>query len=196
MRPIITVSAVVLLHLCVVAVLVSLNGCRSTSGFEQDGDLAAYSAGARPVGSSATRFAPATPAAPTTTPAPVPTDRISTPAPTKVTPATAVGPGGTYVVKPNDSLFVIAAREKVSASALAAANGLQLNAVLRVGQKLKIPAPGSNAKNLAPKSSATGKAASANTGAVDNGPTFSPVKLVPLTGNGAAPADAAATPAK
>jgi len=196
MRPIITVSAVVLLHLCVVAVLVSLNGCRSTSGFEQDGDLAAYSAGARPAGSGATRLAPTTPAAPTTTPAPVPTDRISTPAPTKVTPATAVGPGGTYVVKPNDSLFVIAAREKVSASALAAANGLQLNAVLRVGQKLKIPAPGATPKTLAPKSSSTGKTESANTGAVDNGPTFSPVKLVPLTGNGAAPADAPATPAK
>ena len=42
MRPLITVTAVVLLHLCVIAVLVGVNGCRSTSGFEQPGDLAAY----------------------------------------------------------------------------------------------------------------------------------------------------------
>ena len=33
MRPIITVTAVVLVHLCVIAVLVGVNGCRSTSGF-------------------------------------------------------------------------------------------------------------------------------------------------------------------
>ena len=41
MRPIITVTAVVLLHLCVIAVLVGVNGCRSTSGFEREPDLAA-----------------------------------------------------------------------------------------------------------------------------------------------------------
>ena len=52
MRPIITVTAVVLVHLCVIAVLVGVNGCRSTSGFEQTGDLAAYSGGARPAGSA------------------------------------------------------------------------------------------------------------------------------------------------
>lgn len=40
MRPIITVTAVVLVHLCVIAVLVGVNGCRSTSGFEQPGDNA------------------------------------------------------------------------------------------------------------------------------------------------------------
>jgi LysM repeat protein len=112
-----------------------------------------------------------------------------------VTPSKAVGAGGIYEVKPNDSLFVIAAREKVSAAALAAANGLQLNAVLRVGQKLKIPAPGSNPKTLAPKSSSSGKAESANTGATDNGPAFTPIKLIPLSGT-AVPADGAtATPA-
>mgnify|MGYP003349954338 CR=1 FL=1 len=47
MRPIITITAVVLLHLCVIAVLVGVNGCRSTSGYEKEPDLSAFSAGAR-----------------------------------------------------------------------------------------------------------------------------------------------------
>ena len=69
MRPLITVTAVVLLHLCVIAVLVGVNGCRSTSGFEQPGDLAAYSGGARAA-------APVAPVAPVAPPA---LDRIPTP---------------------------------------------------------------------------------------------------------------------
>ncbi len=193
MRPIITVSAVVLLHLCVIAMLVGVNGCRSTSGFEQEGDLAAYSAGARPTGNTAVH-SPTAPAPVAT--AVAPTDKITTPAPTKVTPTKAVGAGGTYTVKANDSFFVIASREGVSASALAAANGLQLNSVLRVGQKLKIPTPDRTVKALAPKSSNTKTEAPATP--KDTGPTFTPLKLVPLTGAAPAetPANGSTTPTK
>ncbi len=113
MRPILTVSAVVLLHLCVIAVLVGVNGCRSTSGFERDPDLAAYSAGAR-----------------TSAPA------ISTVAPQPVT----AGPGGVHIVVKGETLQLVAARERVALKDLAAANGLPLNAALKPGQKLKIPA--------------------------------------------------------
>jgi len=113
MRPIITVSAVVLLHLCVIAVLVGVNGCRSTSGFEKEPDLAAYSAGAR-----TTALAP------------------SAVAPKPIT----AGPGGVHTVVQGETLQLIAAREKVTLKDLAAANGLPLNAALKAGQKLKIPA--------------------------------------------------------
>jgi LysM repeat protein len=113
MRPILTVSAVVLLHLCVIAVLVGVNGCRSTSGFERDPDLAAYSAGAR-----------------TSAPA------ISTVAPQPVT----AGPGGVHIAVKGETLQLVAARERVALKDLAAANGLPLNAALKPGQKLKIPA--------------------------------------------------------
>jgi LysM repeat protein len=122
MRPIITVSAVVLLHLCVIAVLVGVNGCRSTSGFEKEPDLAAYSAGAR-----------------TTAPAVAPQ------------PITA-GAGGVHTVVQGETLQLVAAREKVTLKDLAAANGLPLNAALKAGQKLKIPAA-KPAKPVNPNSS-------------------------------------------
>lgn len=113
MRPILTVSAVVLLHLCVIAVLVGVNGCRSTSGFEKEPDLAAYSAGARGT-------APA----------------LSAVAPQPVT----AGPGGVHTVVQGETLQLVAARERVALKDLAAANGLPLNAALKPGQRLKIPA--------------------------------------------------------
>lgn len=113
MRPIITVSAVVLLHLCVIAVLVGVNGCRSTSGFEKEPDLAAYSGGARTT-------APAISAAPQ---------------------PNIAGAGGVHTVVKGETLQLIAAREKIALKDLAAANGLPLNAALKAGQKIKIPAP-------------------------------------------------------
>jgi LysM repeat protein len=125
MRPILTVSAVVLLHLCVIAVLVGVNGCRSTSGFEKEPDLAAYSAGSR-----------------TSAPA------ISTVAPQPIT----AGAGGVHTVVKGETLQLIAAREKVALKDLAAANGLPLNAALKSGQKLKIPAA-KPAKSANPNSS-------------------------------------------
>ena len=165
MRPIITVTAVVLVHLCVIAVLVGVNGCRSTSGFEQPGDTAAFSGGARPVASAPSAVAPA--------PAAVPSDRLPTPAPTKLSANGPVGPGGKRTVVKGDSLFSVARSENVSITALVKANGLTLNAVLKPGQVLTIPS--------ASASSAAPKAAPAPA------PTFAPLKLVPLTGSAPAP---------
>ena len=154
MRPLITVTAVVLLHLCVIAVLVGVNGCRSTSGFEQPGDLAAYSGGARA----------AAPVAPVAPPA---LDRIPTPVPTQLTPVAPVGPGGKRVVLKGESLMSIAAHEKVSRADLAKANRLSLNADLKPGQVLTIPA--------APKPA-----------------TKAPAKAAPKAGAKSAPAEPAA----
>lgn len=143
MRPLVTVTAVVLLHLCVIAVLVGVNGCRSTTGLETDGDPVAYASGGRAAPVAALPSpAPAVGAA--LPPAPVPTSaRIATPAPTKVTPIAAVGVGGVHVVVKGENLTIIAMREKVAPKDLAAANGISLNAIVLPGQKLKIPAPGS-----------------------------------------------------
>ena len=169
MRPIITVTAVVLVHLCVIAVLVGVNGCRSTSGFEQPGDTAAFSGGARPV---------AAPSAVVPAPAAVPSDRLPTPAPTKLATNGPVGPGGKRTVVKGDSLYSVSKSENVSISALAKANGLTLNAVLKTGQVLTIPS--ASASSAAPKAAAP-KAAPAPA------PSFAPLKLVPLTGSAPAP---------
>ncbi len=168
MRPIITVTAVVLVHLCVIAVLVGVNGCRSTSGFEQPGDTAAFSGGARPVAVAPSAAAPA--------PAAAPSDRLPTPAPTKLAANGPVGPGGKRTVLKGETLFSVAKNENVSIAALAKANGLPLNAMLKTGQVLTIPS--ASAPSSAPKAAAP-KAAPA--------PTFAPIKLVPLTGSAPAP---------
>ena len=173
MRPIITVTAVVLVHLCVIAVLVGVNGCRSTSGFEQPGDSAAFSGGARPV---------AAPSAVAPAPAAVPSDRLPTPAPTKLTPN---GPGGKRTVIKGETLFGVAKNENVSISALAKANGLSLNAMLKPGQVLTIPS--ASAPSAAPKAAAPKAAAPKVAPAPAPAPTFAPLKLVPLTGTAPAP---------
>lgn len=173
MRPIITVTAVVLLHLCVIAVLVGVNGCRSTSGFEREPDLAAYSAGAR-----------------STFPAPT----IATPKPTVINAVAPVGPGGVYVAGPNDTLLSIATRENVSLTALCAANGLPKNASLHPGQRIKIPAP---APVKTTKAATTTKATStAKPAAAAPVPVFTPLKVVPLSGSSAPAAADASKPAK
>ena len=143
MRPLVTVTAVVLLHLCVIAVLVGVNGCRSTTGLETDGAPVAYAAGGRAAGSSGVAAPVAGLPVATAAPAPVlTTGRIATPAPTKVTPIAAVGAGGVHVVVKGENLTTIAMREKVALKDLAAVNGLPLNAIVQIGQKLKIPGPG------------------------------------------------------
>lgn len=129
MRPLITVTAVVLVHLCVIAVLVGVNGCRSTSGFEAPGDPAVFSGGARPA----------------TPPPPVIAARIPTPAPTLVAPIARAGSGGRYTVIRGDTLFTVARRENVTLAALAKENRLPLNTLLKVGQILVIPAAPANA---------------------------------------------------
>lgn len=127
-----TISAVVLLHLGVIAVLVGVNGCRTTTGFEKDGDLGAYT-GAAGVPAASPAYTPGVPVAGLNeAPKPV------APAPTRPV-VTAVGKGNTHAVVAGESLWVIARREGVSLDALCAANGLERNAVLRVGQKVVIP---------------------------------------------------------
>jgi LysM repeat protein len=175
MRPIITVTAVVLLHLCVIAVLVGVNGCRSTSGFEQSGDNAAFSGGARPAGTAAVTPAPAL-------------DRIPTPVPAKLAPLGPVGAGGKRTVLKGETLMSIAASEKVTRADLAKANNLTLNADLKPGQELTIPAapkPATKAgTKTAPKAGAKTAPAAAKPAApaAAPAPTFTPLKLVPLTG--------------
>jgi LysM repeat protein len=159
MRPLVTVTAVVLLHLCVIAVLVGVNGCRSTTGLETDGAPVAYAAGGRAAGSSGVAAPAPVAGLPVATAAPAPvltTGRIATPAPTKVTPIAAVGAGGVHVVVKGENLTTIAMREKVALKDLAAANGLPLNAIVQIGQKLKIPGPGTvSAKPAATKTRPT-----------------------------------------
>ena len=177
MRPLITVTAVVLVHLCVIAVLVGVNGCRSTSGFEQPGDTAAFSGGARAVSSGSSASSAVVPA-----PAAVPSDRLPTPAPTKLAVNGPVGPGGKRTVVKGETLFSVAKNENISIAALAKANGLSLNAMLKQGQVLTIPSASAAAPKAAAPKSAAPKAAPAPA------PSFAPLKLVPLTGTAPAPA--------
>lgn len=142
----ITISAVVLLHLGVIAVLVGVNGCRTTSGFEKPGDLTAYSGAP---GASATGAAPAPAGLNEAAPAP------AAPAAPR---AAKVGHGGTYTVVRGDSLWLVARREGVNLGALAAANGIEVNAVLREGQRLTIPS--ADAVAPAPKADAAPAAGS------------------------------------
>jgi LysM repeat protein len=168
MRPLITVTAVVLLHLCVIAVLVGVNGCRSTSGFEQPGDLAAYSGGARPAGGTAVLPGSATPIS----------DRIPTPVPTKLTPVGPVGNGGKRTVVKGETLMSVAASEKVTRADLAKANGLTLNADLKTGQVLTIPVASKAPVKAATK--AAPKAATKTSTPAAPAPSFAPFKLVPV----------------
>ncbi len=192
----ITISAVVLLHLGVIAVLVGVNGCRTTSGFEKPGDLSAYSGAP---GAAATGAAPAPAGLNETAPAAVP----AAPAAPR---AAKVGHGGTYTVVRGDSLWLVARREGVNLAALAAANGIEVNAVLREGQKLTIPsadavapapkadaapAAGSGAKPAAPAAPAPRGALAAPEGGFGGFGTAAPAAPAPAAPAPAAPAPAA-----
>lgn len=149
-----TISAVVLLHLGVIAVLVGVNGCRTTTGFEKDGDLGAYT-GASGVPAATPAYTPGVPVASSGGLNEAP--RAAGAKPAAVTPrpvVTAVGKGNTHTVAAGESLWVIARREGVSLDALCAANGLERNAVLRVGQKVTIP-DGSTPAPVKPQTSST-----------------------------------------
>lgn len=111
---------------------------------------------------------------------------------------TPVGIGGTHTVLKNESLSLIAAREKVSIDDLAAANGMARNSMIREGQKLKIPAPGA-AKKAAPKAPSTAPKSSGSapaTPAAPAGPAIEPLKIIRFTAEPApAPALDAGAPA-
>ncbi len=145
-----TISAVVLLHLGVIAVLVGVNGCRTTTGFEKPGDLSAYNGTAVNPGASASVEPTSFNEVPVAPAAPAPATRGS-----------KMGAGATHTVVRGDTLWSVSRREGVSVQQLANANGLQANAVLREGQKLTIPsadAP-SGAPAATPRASAPSNAA-------------------------------------
>ncbi len=52
----------------------------------------------------------------------------------------------TYIVKKGDSLWAVAKRYNVSLSELYAANGMDKNSVLKIGQQIQIPVDGATAK--------------------------------------------------
>lgn len=68
----------------------------------------------------------------------------STPARAATRPAATPSSGGTYTVRPGDSLSAIAARYRVSLGALASANRLANPSLIFVGQRLTIPGSGTS----------------------------------------------------
>ncbi|WP_415853974.1 LysM peptidoglycan-binding domain-containing protein [Sinomonas sp. G460-2] len=79
------------------------------------------------------------------------------PAPAPVA-APASQPGGSYQIKPGDTLYGISAKLKVPMGDLLAANGLSLSSVIYAGRSLKLPAPAiSPASSVAPASAAAPK---------------------------------------
>ena len=121
---------------------------------------------------------------------------------------------GVYIVRNGDSLSRIAARHHVKVSALAAANNINVDQMLRIGQKLVIPKPGkavkpakkttakpvNTASNKAPKK--TSESASATETAVPPTPSSDlfPQSAAPETPAvpatpGSAPVSPAAIPA-
>lgn len=142
-----TISAVVLLHLGVIAVLVGVNGCRTTTGFEKPGDLAAYN-GTAVIPGASPDFAPTS------------LNEVPVAQPVPVARGSKMGSGATHTVVRGDTLWSVSRREGVSVSQLANANGLQANAVLREGQKLTIPS--ANAPSGTPAAAPRAATPSAN----------------------------------
>lgn len=142
MKPLFTVSSVVFAHVCVFLLLA--NGCRGPVANPDDwsSDTSIYSGGARsiePVAAEPVETEPAE-AAPA----------VARPAPTQISQRTEITPDTPraakteekiHVVKSGEYLSTIAVRNGLTSRELADANGIALTAVLRVGQKLKIPAP-------------------------------------------------------
>ena len=78
------------------------------------------------------------------------TTPITTTPPATPTTAQASSTGGTYVVRPGDTLSKIAVRHGVSISRLAAVNGLRTNSWVYTGQRLSIPGQASASASSAP----------------------------------------------
>jgi N-acetylmuramoyl-L-alanine amidase len=86
---------------------------------------------------------------------------------------TTSAPAGSYVVQPGDTLTAIAARAGTSISALAAANGLDVDGLLLTGKVLRVsglPSGGASAEPIS-TSTATASSASASTGSAASAET-------------------------
>lgn len=147
-------GAVVAVHLAVFLVIFAVPGCRTTSKSPnalREGDAPPVGTNA-PVG-DASPLTPAPVGAGAGDPAPTvafpasqsvrysPT-RPNSPMAAAVQPAapTGVTPATTYVVVKGDSLWKVAQKHHLTVAELAAANGLNPNAPLKLGQKLMIVA--------------------------------------------------------
>jgi LysM repeat protein len=142
------------IHALVLLVIFASPGCSSSKGQSASADTPAKAADVTPASPTITA-SPEITAAPDPTAAALPAvgtpasgpilyspTRPGTPAATAVEaqPVSGVVPASTYTVGANDSLWLVAKKNHLKVSELAAANNLKLSATLHPGQKLIIPA--------------------------------------------------------
>lgn len=143
MKSLTTVSCVVFLHILAFVVLV--NGCstRASRARENAGNNEPQSGvyTSAPTVGETTQPASSAPTAGAQI-EDVPSEPIpAEPEPVSEPPAEKKPVGGEdYVVKKGDSLWLIAKKHKTTIAAICNANGINKNAILRAGMKLKIPA--------------------------------------------------------
>jgi LysM repeat protein len=160
-----TISAVVLVHVIGGAVILLQPGCKSdTAAPVTPAPAAGNSTAAADIAtplSEPTRPTTVTPATPVGMGSMTPSEPLTSgdvsPSATMPNPATS-GPAVTYEVKKGDILGKIAKQEKVSLSALEAANNLTSTSKLKIGQTLTIPVESGSA---APASSGAAPAVTA-----------------------------------
>ena len=141
-------GVVVAIHATVFIFVLALPGCRSTGASTTTPAVAEVSpiapaapapAGFDPDAPAAVHYSPTRPGTPEAAeilpPPPTPAPIVVVPAPVAV-----VAPTEIYVVQKNDALYTIAKSHGVSARAIADASQIKVDSVLRLGQKLVIPA--------------------------------------------------------
>lgn len=117
--------------------------------------------------------------------------RTASAAPTAAAPATttatAAAPAATsgasaggYVVQPGDSLSAIAARQGITVTHLAAANGLNASALLPAGARLALPAGGSSPATSSGATTRPAAATSSTTGTTTTSTTTSTTSATPV----------------
>ena len=143
------IGIVAAIHAALFLLIFAIPGCRSTgkTGSAESATVAASPAVASPI---VTAPPPAVPNFDPNAPAAGP--RVSPTRPGSVTAvaltpppvvSSAPPPAASYTVKSGDSLYVIAKNNKITVRELAAANKIGVDAILRPGQKLNIPAAAS-----------------------------------------------------